>query len=99
MTVAEAVHRQHDPRDKRDAAQAAGEFVRLCRDLPMTQGLAASRVLQDGDNEGGAVRRSARTRRPPELYDVTVLDAVLDEVLERDTEWCYGPVCNLWMLN
>ena len=61
--------------------------------------LAGSLVLQDGDVEGGAVRRSARTRRPPELYDATVFDALLDEMLERDTEWCYGPVCNLWTLN
>ena len=74
------------PRDERDAvaALAAGEFVKLCRDLPTPQGLAASRVLQDGDVEGGAVRRSARTR----------------EVLELDTEGSGMDLCVfLWMLN
>ena len=90
------------PRDERDAvtALAAGAFVRLCRDLPTPQGLTASRILQDGDVEGGAVRRSARTRLPPELYGDTVLDAVLDEVLELDTEGSGMNLCViLRMLN
>ena len=54
--------------------------------VPTPQGLADSRVLQDGDDEGGAVRRSARTRRPPELYGDSVPDAVFDEELKQDTE-------------
>ena len=90
------------PRDERDAvtALAARAFVRLCCDLPTPQGLAASRVLQDGDVEGGAVRRSARTRLPPELYGDTVLDAVLGEVLEQDAEGSGMDLCViLRMLN
>ena len=62
--------------------------------------LAGSLVLQDGDVEGGAVRRSARTRLPPELYGDTMLDAVLGEVLELDTEGSGMDLCVfLWMLN